>query len=71
MNWLGRLYRRWLNRHDPAWKPTGLKFRTPLGYDEAAAVASSKRARQRSATGRLYRRPTKKPADVLPIRRVK
>lgn len=42
---------------DPAWKPTGLKFRTPLHYEQDKAVAMFERSRTHTATGRKIPRP--------------
>lgn len=53
---------------DPAWRASGLKFTTARGYDEAKAIAASRRARRRSATGRPFsRRKDQKPNKVTPF----
>ena len=65
---------RWLfgDIHDPAWKATGVKPMVSAPYDEAQAVRASRRAKTRSETGRVYRRPAKpQAAKVLPMRRAK
>lgn len=72
MTWLTDLIRRWRNRHDPAWAPTGLKFRTPLTYEQDKAVAMFRRSQKRSASGRLYvvaRKPKVQSDNVTPFRK--
>ena len=57
---------------DDAWRPTGVKPMVSAPYDEAQAVRASRRAKTRSETGRVYRRPAKpQTAKVLPMRRAK
>jgi hypothetical protein len=71
MRWLTTLYVAWRDRHDPAWKPTGLKFLTPLHYDETAAVKAARAAKKRTASGRRYASPSKVQSNVVPLRRAK
>jgi hypothetical protein len=69
MNWFSRLYRAYLDRPDPAWHPTTLRFTTARDYDEQAAISGARRARRRTATGRLLPTPKPRPtADVRPFR---
>jgi hypothetical protein len=46
MNWFSRLYRAYLDRPDPAWHPTTLRFTTARDYDEQAAISGARRARR-------------------------
>lgn len=74
MTWLRRLYLKWLDRHDPAWKPTGIRPKTALHYEQEQAIRMARKARRRSATGRLYN-ATKVPSTstkvLVGLRRVK
>ena len=75
MTWLWSLYRLWLDRHDPAWRPTGLKFTTARDYDQGRAEKGYQRSQQTSATGRrLYvpKKPSARPvASERFLRKVK
>lgn len=64
IGWISRVLRALIGeQHDPAWKATGLKFRTPRDYDEQQAFKGAKAARRRSSTGRVYPRPVKAKRD--------
>lgn len=70
LGWLPRLIRHLIgDTHDDAWKATGLKFVTARDYDEKLAIAKARAARRRSPTGRVYPRPVKRTADVVPFRK--
>ena len=67
LSWLMRPLRRWLSEgDDPAWRPTGRTQRY-AGYEQWRAVASAKRARTRTPTGRNYQLK----GEIGPIRKVK
>jgi len=59
IGWLRRCYIAWLDRHDPAWKPTGVKPLTEWHYDEVAAVKAARRAKRQTASGRHIPQPRK------------
>lgn len=71
---IARLWR-WLMGHDadPAWRPTGVRPMTVWHYDEQAAVRAARKARTRTASGRVYKRPQKAPlaSEPMRLRRVK
>lgn len=61
---------------DPCWRPTGLKFRTPLHYEQDKAVAMYERSRTHTATGRripkpkaIAREPRVVKDNVVPMRK--
>lgn len=69
MSLFSRLLLRWFNRHDPAIYSTGI-IQKYQGYDYALAVKASRRAKQRSETGRKFPAKHDQPtATVVAIRR--
>ena len=56
---IGRLLRWYLDRHDPAWAPTGIR-RLHVGYDEVKASAGAEAAKRQYATGRAIVAPAPK-----------
>ena len=55
---IGRLLRWYLDRHDPAWAPTGTRS-VFTGYDEVKASAGAEAAKRQYATGRAILAPVK------------
>lgn len=71
ISWLRRLYLQHFDLHDKAWAPTGIRPMTEWRYDEAKAVASARKARRRSPTGKLLPKPRPHIAEIVPMRRAK
>lgn len=69
MNWLSRLLIRWFDRHDPALYQTGVR-QVYSGYDYQKAVSSSRKAKQRSESGRKFPgKPVGAKSKVVSIKR--
>jgi len=68
---IARLLRWYLDRHDPAWAPTGTRS-VFTGYDEVKASAGAEAAKRQYATGRVIVAPAPKPqsTNVVPMRKV-
>lgn len=64
-----RLFLQHFTLHDAAWKPTGIRPMTEWSYDEALAVAGARRAKRRSATGRVLAKPRAPIANVVRLQR--
>lgn len=63
MTWLTRLYLKWRNRTDSAWKPTGYAYRFD-GHDEAKAVQAATRAAVEAENRRLLAAQRCQPAKA-------
>ena len=56
MTWLGRVWRRWMDRQgDAAWKATGIR-QVYAGYDRTKAEAGARRARALEQRGAVRRK---------------
>jgi hypothetical protein len=55
-DWLRRLFLRYFDRPDPAWRPTGIRPLIADPYDYEQARRAAKRAQTRTESGRRVAR---------------